>query len=449
MKLKKIKIEKYKNLNNIEVDFPDSNVVAFIGNNGSGKSNILEVLTEVFSLAKKHCEAKRYDIIVYPEVYGCEIKYENNGIDYILKYSKSDISIYKGEKKLAKKEITEALPESIIVYYAGETDRQARTANNTFDEKYDNRLKATDNNTFPGYKFMDYYSVNDLSLLLLTAAVYQGEYYRKLLDLLKCEKVLPKTSILLKNPKGKKSDEADTYWGATGFVGSFLNELRRSVSGTQDLSIKYLMTFSEIDEFKKTSKNEGEFFTKLKALRNAGYLDRVSIELQGQNSKPFDCEMLSEGEKQLALLYLLTSFTAQDSCLYILDEFDAYLHPNWQRLLSRLISDVNVLGQMLFATHSAATISGLRSENIFIIKEGEVKTANSETYNRSLDEIMEENMGISLRADEFKVLEIKFRDAVMHGQKRDAEAILAQIRMVISEEDPFFITAKIALSRMK
>ena len=103
MKLKRIKIEKYKNLNNIEVVFPDSNVIAFIGNNGSGKSNILEVLTEVFSLAKKYCEDKRYGIIVYPEIYGCEIEYENNGIDYILKYSKSDISIYKGEKKIVKK----------------------------------------------------------------------------------------------------------------------------------------------------------------------------------------------------------------------------------------------------------------------------------------------------------------------------------------------------------
>ena len=437
-----------KNLNNIEVDFPDSNVVAFIGNNGSGKSNILEVLTEVFSLAKKHCEDKRYGIIVYPEIYGCEIKYENNSIDYILKYSKPDISIYKGEKKLSKKDMAEVLPESIIVYYAGETDRQARTANNTFDEKYDNRLKATDNNTFPGFKFMDYYSVKDLSLLLLTATVYQGEYYRKLLDLVKCEKILPKASILLKDPKGKKSDGADTYWGATGFVCSFLNELRKSVSSTRDLSIKYLMTFSEVDEFKKTSKNESEFFTKLKALKNAGYLDRVSIEIQGQNGEPFDCEMLSEGEKQLALLYLLTSFTAKDSCLYVLDEFDAYLHPNWQRLLSKLISDVNVLGQMLFTTHSAATISGLRSENIFIMKEGEVKTANSETYNRSLDEIMEENMGITMRSSEVYALYDEFKQCIADGDKNRAETIILELKKLLDKEDPLFIKLRLVLRRL-
>ena len=449
MKLKRIKIEKYKNLNNIEVDFPASNVVAFIGNNGSGKSNILEVLTEVFSLAKKYCEDKRYDIIVYPEIYGCEIKYENNGVDYILKYSKPDISIYKGEKKLPKKELTEALPESIIVYYAGETDRQARTANNTFDEKYDNRLKAADNNTFPGYKFMDYYSVKDLSLLLLTAAVYQGEYYRKLLDLLKCENVLPKTSMLLKNPKGKKSDEADIYWGATGFVRSFLDELRKSVSSTQDLSDKYLMFFSEINEFKKTSKNEGEFFTKLKALKNAGYLDRASIELKGQNGESFDCEMLSEGEKQLALLYLLISFTAEDSCLYIFDEFDAYLHLNWQRNFASIVTNLEINGHIVFTTHSPATISNMKRQNVFIMNNGQVQTARSDTFNRSLDEIMEEQMLVTMRPKIFIDLEFEFRNAVIHNNKDVALAKLEQIREIVGDEDPFFITASMALRRME
>ena len=66
MRIRKISIEKYKNLVNFECEFSDSNISAFIGNNGSGKSNLLEVITEVFSYAKKHCEEKRYKIIVPP-----------------------------------------------------------------------------------------------------------------------------------------------------------------------------------------------------------------------------------------------------------------------------------------------------------------------------------------------------------------------------------------------
>ena len=78
MRIKRISIEKYKNLVEFKCDFSDSNISAFIGNNGSGKSNLLEVITEVFSYAKKKCEDKLYSIIVPPEIYGCEIEYEKD-----------------------------------------------------------------------------------------------------------------------------------------------------------------------------------------------------------------------------------------------------------------------------------------------------------------------------------------------------------------------------------
>ena len=52
MKLKNIKFDQYRNLNNFECRFGDSNVIAFIGNNGSGKSNVLEAIAQAFVIAK-------------------------------------------------------------------------------------------------------------------------------------------------------------------------------------------------------------------------------------------------------------------------------------------------------------------------------------------------------------------------------------------------------------
>lgn len=48
MRIKKISIGRYKNLHDFECEFSDSNISAFIGNNGSGKSNLLEVITKAF-----------------------------------------------------------------------------------------------------------------------------------------------------------------------------------------------------------------------------------------------------------------------------------------------------------------------------------------------------------------------------------------------------------------
>lgn len=141
MRIKRIKVKKYKNLIDFDCEFSDSNISAFIGNNGAGKSNILEVITEVFSVAKNVANNKPYGIIVFPDISGCEIEYEYNGIEYKLNYDRSDICIYLNTNKLTKKEMLQALPEAIMLYYAGETDRQSKAANVTFDERYNNMLK--------------------------------------------------------------------------------------------------------------------------------------------------------------------------------------------------------------------------------------------------------------------------------------------------------------------
>lgn len=448
MRIKRISVQKYKNLVDFECIFSDSSISAFIGNNGSGKSNLLEVITEVFSFAKKHCEDTRYNIIVPPEIYGCEIEYEKDGVCYILKYSKAAVTLYCDEKELSRSEMNAALPESILIYYAGETARQKRTAVETLDVRYDNRLKSSNNNTFPGYKFIDYYSLDDLGLLLLTAAVYQGEYYSKLLDLLKCKEVLPEINIMLKNPKGKKQENADTYWGARGFVPSFLDALRRYVSSTQNLLSYYSMRFSDISLFKSVSSCESEFFTKLKAIKNAGYLDWVVLSLCSNSGETFSFDMLSEGEKQLSLLFLLTTFTAQDNCLYIFDEFDAYLHLNWQRQISKMLNDINMNGHLLFTTHSPATISNIRSDELYVMKDGQVLYPETETFNRALDEIMLEQMGITMRAPHVEALYDAFKQSIADQDKDKANAIMAELKEILDPNDPIFIKMRLVLRRI-
>lgn len=54
MRIKTVSIERYKNLHDFECEFSDSNISAFIGNNGSGKSNLLEVIANAFSNAKTY-----------------------------------------------------------------------------------------------------------------------------------------------------------------------------------------------------------------------------------------------------------------------------------------------------------------------------------------------------------------------------------------------------------
>ena len=346
MRIKRISIRKYKNLLNFECEFSASNISAFIGSNGSGKSNLLEVITKAFSNAKNYAAGKDLPLSLDPTL-DCIIEYELHGTDYALQYNhdaegiltkisekastpiRDEISICCGEKILAQKDIDNALPDSILLYYAGETLRQKGAAESTYDSFYEKKLKRAKSAALPSLRFIDYYSIGDLTLLLLTAAAYRGDYYAKFLSFVNCSGVSPKFSLILRNP-GK--GEADTYWNATGFVKYFLDSARRFVTGTRDSDgHQYYMFFDGPEKFRAISENEFDLFAKLKALRHYGYLEHIGIELIKKDGTTFSSLRLSEGEKQLGLLMLLTSFTARHECLYLFDEFDAYLHLNWQR----------------------------------------------------------------------------------------------------------------------
>lgn len=450
MKIRHVSIKKYKNLKNFDCIFSVSNISAFIGNNGSGKSNLLEAITTIFSFAKSTVEKNNPKLIVSPDVEDYVIEYENAGSVYTLEGSGSDFNLYQ-EGQLLRSQLAKevALPETIMLYYAGETTRQYDTAKRTFDDAYDSKLKRTDNASFSGFKYLDYYSASDLNLLLLTAAVFLGEYYEKLLSLINCNSISYETSFALKNPaKNRSGKSADSYWGARGFVKSFLDEIRRFVTTTADFSDMYFMNFQDISPIRNLCTNEADMFAKLKALKNAGYLDALPVRLRRVDGEEFSYDELSEGEKQLSLLLLLTTFTAHSNCLYLFDEFDAYLHLNWQRMFAHTLNEIDVAGHIIFTTHSPTTISGMHKKNVYVMEKGKVGPAPSETFNRSIDEIMEEHMLVSMRPREYNELVQEFRNAVIHGRKDLAEDTLVKISELVGERDPFFITARIALNRM-
>ena len=464
MRIKTVSIERYKNLHDFECKFSDSNISAFIGNNGSGKSNLLEVIANAFSNAKNFATGKNLPLSLDP-VLACVIEYELHGTDYVLQYNydaegilaklakeptipvRDEISIYCGEKILTKKEIDAALPDSILLYYAGETLRQKGTAESTYDSFYEEKLKRAKSVTLPSLCFMDYYSIRDLPLLLLTAAVYKGNYYAKFLSFVKCSEISSKFSFILKNP-GKGKGAADTYWNATGFVKFFLDGARRFVTGTRDSGgSQYFMFFNAPEDFRAISENEFDLFAKLKALRHYGYLEHIGIELIKNDGTRFSSLRLSEGEKQLGLLMLLSSFTAEHECLYLFDEFDAYLHLNWQRQFASNIANTGVAGHILFTTHSPASISQVTMDSLFIMKNGQAIYPESETYNRALDEIMFEQMDVTMHSPEIEELYGQFKKCIANRDKEAAEKIQQQLVNILSPKDPLLLKLKITLRR--
>lgn len=468
MRIHKVSIKEFKNLKDFNCIFSGSNTAAFIGNNGSGKSNLLEVITRAFSNAQNMACSKSLPLIypgAKPDVQECVIEYSIADVNYTLQYNcgmeelplatepdswpeiREKVEIWNGNKRLSKSELPNALPETVLIYYAGETLRQKGIAETTYDTFYETRLKRAKTSDLPGLRFIDCYNTSDLTLLLAAASAYRGNYYQELLALLGCELIVPKLSLILrKPPKGKGS--ADTYWGATGFVKHFLDDLRKHVSSTRDTGIQYYMLFDNAEVLKKESMDELDLFAKLKALKYYGYLDHIGIEFIKQDGSHFSSLRLSEGEKQLTLLNLLTAFSAKKNVLYLFDEFDTYLHMNWQRQISKMLNDTHMNGHLIFTTHSPATISNIRSDELYVMKDGQVLYPETETFNRALDEIMLEQMGITMRAPHVEALYDAFKQSIADQDKDKANAIMAELMEILDENDPIFIKMRLVLRRI-
>ena len=145
---------------------------------------------------------------------------------------------------------------------------------------------------------------------------------------------------------------------------------------------------------------------------------------------------------------LLSSFTAEHECLYLFDEFDAYLHLNWQRQFASNIANTGVAGHILFTTHSPASISQVTMDSLFIMKNGQAIYPESETYNRALDEIMFEQMDVTMHSPEIEELYGQFKKCIANRDKEAAEKIQQQLVNILSPKDPLLLKLKITLRRL-
>ncbi|MEO9476773.1 MAG: AAA family ATPase, partial [Cyclobacteriaceae bacterium] len=78
MKIKKLWVSEYKNLKNLEFEFKDGKLISLlVGQNGFGKSNLIEILTMIFRSLFEHTSLKKAK----------EWSEENNMLEYEIEYS--------------------------------------------------------------------------------------------------------------------------------------------------------------------------------------------------------------------------------------------------------------------------------------------------------------------------------------------------------------------------
>lgn len=337
-----LNIDKYKNLEGLEINFQDTNnYCCLIGLNGSGKSNVIEAISAIF-YSLYHIATLTDGLRKYP----CEFKYK---ICYIL--NGNYISIEDGRLQNGGKPTIDLLPKNIIVSYSGEDTRLWKKYYKPIYEKYCTKLTST-----PGFipPFLFNISKYQWELSLLTLL------YSEDTDVVKFIRSLTKNnectiSFEYKNSNLKK-------WEGTE-IEALLDKLRERSSYSVEEFRRMIESISFIDQpstlfyylYKCSTESESQVITKINIkFRNYGNIDG-----------------LSEGEKKMIIANTMIHILSSKDSLCMFDEPDSHIHIVRKSELLQLIDTENRYN--IVTTHSPLFVNIMKSENVRHIINGKVE----------------------------------------------------------------------------
>jgi predicted ATPase len=399
MRIDKIHIKsQFKNLNNFKIDLDESSMeTVLIGLNATGKSNLMEVIVVIF---------RDLDLERIPQ--GQKNK---SSFDYYIKYKcrKNTIEVeYLNESgysfKINNNTITRAaffrdkvtyLPNHVFVYYSGISERLKDLYSDHTKKYYDEIIK-------PDAKHKQFDTLPKIFLVqpihtnfaLIAFYMFKDQEKETIQFLREEMKIHDFGSALftLKQPTWSKSrkEDHDRFWGATGLVRRFLEDLYRfslapieyterrasTYKKNETINLLYLYikdreTFQELVNTKMYS-DKISLFNALNSIEISDMLDDVKIKVKKEFvNGELSMGELSEGEKQLLTVLGMLKFTKDEETLVLLDEPDTHLNPMWKWKYLEYLDNVvkkHETTQIIFCTHDPLVIGSMDNSQVRVFK---------------------------------------------------------------------------------
>lgn len=439
MKLRKLYIESFKNLKKINFDFiANNNINVLIGNNGCGKSNVIEAISSIFSnlyLNKKEFEFE-FELVYDLEV--SENIFDTISINFL--GNKLEIKSLLNEELL---DLSKFLPSQIIAIYSGEESRLWEKYYNNFYEKYKSEyIKNSNPYLFPKQEllYINKYYWNIAFLTLASSFIDTDDIsHNKVIKNISFEFNQDTIKTLHKNSPNIVTTFTNTLSKGEKQIDFSLEEFRYSAVDSHKTLFQKLATAY-------LPKNEKE---KL--------INDITITFEDDTN----LNDLSEGEKKRLLLKTVLNILAEDNTLVLFDEPDVFLHPKWQsELIKNFIDNKRSSVSILLTTHSPNILKNISSNNVFVLKkniEGSIyqERPASSLLGRDVNSILDETMDVSERNKEIENLFKKYFEYISKKDFDQVELIEKEILEITKDEESFyndepkFVKAKAVIQRMK
>lgn len=426
MNIKSLKVADFYILKDFEIEF-NNNLSVLIGENGSGKSTILELIANIFGHLHKFfvLDDKTAEFIENYEIVYCYTKDETERIieihsrQYVdnsyctfipqIFIDGEELSIAQIERKYGG--MDNFLPSKTILSYAGISDH-LKTLSEHFEEKYKKEIIRVNNEYsfsplyLPKERPFIYIKPEHLSVLIVSLLISNNkqdiEFLSEYLDIDKDE---CRISIVFKKPYWTKKPK-EKWWGPSGNVAlQFLqtmdiyadkedwdkeknNILTYHFDGTLNLE----MAFADLNAYAKDLA-----FTIFDTLLYDDLLSEIRVAWDLDNGEEMDLSRLSEGQKQVVLTQGINSVFGEEekNLLYLYDEPDVFLHPKWQQsFVDNIRNGLDNTSMAIITSHSPSIVSNLKYQNLHLLRKGKVVTKSLKYYGKTVESILGDYFGL-------------------------------------------------------
>lgn len=300
MELLKLKIESpFRNLEGLDITFKETvNTYVLIGNNGSGKSSILEALSSIFSVLYYSTE----DAFEF----GFTLAYKVDGRTVNLHFSKESARFTaKVDREVVDWTTLKLnhLPSRVISNYSGEDTRMADLYYQTAYDKYIEEMKNSVGSSFLNMVLIDK-SYWQIIFLVMLACQNQVDSFRQFMQ--ETVGLNEICKILL-----EVNETAFATWQNNSITYYFRQLLARR-------DADHLLQLEQV--------NVDNALTPLNLFLNLVSVNSVITNLQIEYNQGVNVSLLSEGEKKLMVVLFILEAVADEKSLVLLDEPDSHIH---------------------------------------------------------------------------------------------------------------------------
>lgn len=404
MRLDRVYIDGFKNLKQLEVDFDESKLTTvLIGQNGAGKSNLIEAITQVFRWVDMRRNEPRFQ-------YRVDYRIKPHAGD-AAEAARVTLSNVKGEpairvngKEVKRTEFEKRkedwFPDLIFGYYSGGS-RRLEVLFDSHQRRYYDAIKLEDDAKIftqaqAARRLFYCRPIHGVLALMALFAFPDAKVAEELSGKLG---ITGFHSLLghFREPwfaRSKKPAERvpSNFWGAAGPAGRTARRFKevafhplaldgnaiddyRDKQQTESQYATFLPSLEHLKRFASGFTSEREMFYALEAMDISDLIREMLVWVTRDNDASGDVGFadLSDGERQLLMVLGLIRVSRGKRALFLLDEPDTHLNPHWQHSYLKLIEDWTGIAadadkcHIILTSHNPLTISALTKAEVRIL----------------------------------------------------------------------------------